>query len=269
MHIDQLIRLKTWFAAYTSSFLANEATADSPFVLKIDHTQRVCENICLLGRSIHLTDEQMCIAEAIGLLHDVGRFVQYRRYRTFNDRQSANHAVLGIHVLEADAVLDDLTVDDKTMIIDAVRFHNAPALPRKRPPESMVFIKLIRDADKLDIWKVFADFFRCDQRPERAIVQNLPDDPGWSHAMVEAIVQKRPAEFQDMKTLNDFRLLQLSWVFDLNFTETFVQARKRGDLAAIAGLLPDDRAVHHAVTCVMNQLDEQRLRNVSPKGGTS
>jgi HD superfamily phosphohydrolase YqeK len=269
MHNDLLIRLKTWFAAYTRSFLTDEATADSPFVLKIDHTARVCENICLLGRSIHLTDGRMRIAEAIGLLHDVGRFVQYRRYRTFNDRHSANHAVLGIHVLEADAVLDDLAADDKIMIIDAVRFHNAPALPRNRSPEATVFMKLIRDADKLDIWKVFADFFRFDQRPEKAIVQDLPDDPGWSEAMVEAIVAKRPADFQDMKTLNDFRLLQLSWVFDLNFTETCVQARKRGDLAAIAGLLPDDRAVHHAVAGVMNQLDEQRLRNVPPEGGTS
>jgi hypothetical protein len=176
---------------------------------------------------------------------------------------------LGIEVVNEASVLDDLHNEDRATIMDAIRFHNAPALPRNKPPASMVFMRLIRDADKLDIWKVFADFFRCDQRPERAIVQNLPDDPGWSHAMVEAIVQKRPAEFQDMKTLNDFRLLQLSWVFDLNFTETFVQARKRGDLAAIAGLLPDDRAVHHAVTCVMNQLDEQRLRNVSPKGGTS
>jgi HD superfamily phosphohydrolase YqeK len=269
MHNDQLIRLKTWFAAYTRSFLTDEATADSPFVLKIDHTARVCENICLLGRSIHLTDEQIRVAEAVGLLHDVGRFAQYRRYRTFNDRQSANHAVLGINVLEAAAVLDDLAAGEKTRIIDAVRFHNAPALPRNRPPETTLFIKLIRDADKLDIWKVFADFFRYDQRPERAIVQNLPDDPGWSEAMVAAIVEKRTADFGDMKTLNDFRLLQLSWVFDLNFNETSVQAQKRGDVAAIAGLLPDDRAVRHAVACVMNQLDEQRIRNVPPKGGTS
>jgi hypothetical protein len=162
-------------------------------------------------------------------------------------------------VLAAAAVLDDLPADEKKAIIDAVRFHNASALPRNRPPESMVFIKLIRDADKLDIWKVFADFYRYDQRPERAIVQNLPDGPGWSDAIVGAIVEKRPADFQDMKTLNDFKLLQLGWVFDLNFTETYVQARKRGDLAAIADLLPDDRAVHHAISCVMDQLDEQTI----------
>jgi hypothetical protein len=57
--------------------------------------------------------------------------------------------------------------------------------------------------------------------------------------------------------------------YSISISRNLVQARKRGDLAAIAGTLPDDRAVHHAVAGVMNQLDEQRLRNVPPEGGTS
>ncbi len=265
MQVDQLIRLKVWFADYSRSFLADEMTTDSPLVLKIDHTARVCENIRLLGRSIHLTDSQMRVAEAIGLFHDVGRFAQYTRYRTFNDRQSTNHAALGIDILNEDTVLDGLSADDKAMIIDAVRFHNAPSLPRSKPPANMVFMRLIRDADKLDIWKVFADYYRFDQRPEPAIVQHMPDIPACDDAIISAITEKQMARFQDIKSLNDFKLLQLSWVYDLNFTETFVQAKKRGDLAAIANSLPDNPAVRHAIACVMDQLN----RNYPPKGGIS
>ncbi len=259
MQKDHLIRLKTWFDTYTRSFLTGETLSDSPLVLKIEHTARVCDNICHLGRSIDLTGGRMRIAEAVGLFHDVGRFVQYHRYRTFNDRESVNHASLGINVLNEAAVLDTLPGDEKDMIADAIRFHNAPALPENKPPGSMVFMRLIRDADKLDIWKVFADCYRHHQRLEPAIVQHLPDLPTWNDNILNAITDKRIARFQDMKSLNDFKLLQLSWVFDLYFPETIIQAKKRGHLAAIARTLPDDRAVRHAVAGVMDQLEEMGI----------
>ncbi|MBC2744491.1 MAG: HD domain-containing protein [Desulfosarcina sp.] len=261
MQIDQLSRLRAWFDTYTRSFLTGETVKDSPLVLKIEHTARVCDNICHLGRSIDLTDGQMRIAEAIGLFHDVGRFMQYRRYRTFNDRKSANHAALGIDVLKETAVLDSLPADEKTMIVDAVRFHNAPALPGNKPPETMVFMRLIRDADKLDIWKVFADYYRHRQHPEPAIVQHLPDLPVWDENIVKAITEKHVAKFKDMKSLNDFKLLQLSWVFDLHFSETFIQAKQRGDLATIARSLPDADAVRHAIASVMDQLEKMGMPN--------
>ena len=59
-----------------------------------------------------------------------------------------------------------------------------------------------------------------------------------------------------MKSLNDFKLLQLSWVFDLHFSETLRQAKKRGDLFAIARSLPDDPILRHAITVVSERLKE-------------
>jgi hypothetical protein len=107
---------------------------------------------------------------------------------------------------------------------------------------------------------VFADFYRYDNKPETAIVQHLPDLPEWSPSIIEAIVNRRMARFSHMKTLNDFKLLQLSWVFDLNFPETFVLARQRGDLAVIAGTLPDAYDLNRAVGVVMGELEEKGKR---------
>lgn len=256
MQSDQFCRLKSWFDTYTRSYLTGNTVQDSPIVLKIDHTVRVCSNICLLARAIDLSDEHLRLAETIGLFHDLGRFEQYRRYRTFNDRQSANHAVLGIEVIRATDLLNGLEAHEQACIMDAVRFHNAPALPSRNTPAAMRFMRLIRDADKLDIWKVFADYYRYNQQPEPAIVQHLPDLPECEDAIINAIVEKRMAAFKDMKSLNDFRLLQLSWVFDLNFSETFRQAIKRGDLAAISRSLPDSPDIDRAVAIVMNRLYE-------------
>ena len=60
--------------------------------LKIDHTYRVAALCEQIARSIPLTEEQTDHAWLAGLLHDVGRFEQLRRYGTFEDAKSIDHA---------------------------------------------------------------------------------------------------------------------------------------------------------------------------------
>ena len=107
----------------------------------------------------------------------------------------------------------------------------------------------------MDIWKIFADYFRYARLPDSAIVHHLPDLPVWEEKILNAIFEKRMATFQHMKYLNDFKLLQLSWIFDLNFPEAFRQANKRGDLLEIANSLPNHQMVGQAIACVFDQLD--------------
>ncbi len=255
MQSGDLLRLKSWFEDYTRGYLSGEINQDNPLVLKINHTARVCANMRLLACSVDSPDDQVNVAEAIGLMHDLGRFEQYRRYQTFNDRESVNHAVLGVDVLSQTRVLHFLDKRVQRLIERAVRFHNAPRLPPNTAPAPQLFMRMIRDADKLDIWKVFADFYRTNRMPDPSIMQHLPDLPTWSPAVVEAIVQERTARFQDMNTLNDFKLLQLSWIFDLNFKETFVQIDHRGDLKAIATSLPQTPEIERVVGIVMQRLN--------------
>ena len=261
MQTEHLTQFKAWFDAYTRTYLIGDPVADSPLALKIAHTTRVCGNMEQLARAIDMHDDQIRIAETVGLFHDIGRFEQYRRYQTFNDRESTNHATLGIDELKKAAVLDPLPATEQTSIVEAIRFHNTPALPNGMPPPRMVFMRMIRDADKLDIWKVFADYYRHERRPEAVVFQHLPDLPTWETAIVDAIAAKRMARLQDMKSLIDLKLLHLSWVFDLHFRETFVQARKRGDLAMIARTLPDAPDVRQAVSRAMDRLAEMQTTN--------
>jgi len=82
MKPDHVLRLKAWFESYTRSFMTGKTPIDSPLELKIEHTARVCDNICQLGRSVDLTVGQLCVAETIGLFHDLGRFEQCWQDRT-------------------------------------------------------------------------------------------------------------------------------------------------------------------------------------------
>lgn len=257
MQADQLNRLKAWFSEYSSAFLTGDTNVDSPLVLKIDHTRRVCDNIRRLAVAVHAGNGHVNLAEAVGLCHDVGRFEQYRRYATFNDRVSVNHGALGIEVLQAEQALATLTDVEKTIIIDAVRFHNARALPTRRFGGSMLFMRLIRDADKLDIWKIFADYFRESAHPVAAVVQHLPESPTWSASIVAAIMDGVLANFSDMRSLNDFKLLQLSWVFDLQFAESARISLERDDLDVIAAALPDSDELAQAIDRTRVHLKER------------
>ncbi|WP_419663774.1 metal-dependent phosphohydrolase [Desulfosarcina variabilis str. Montpellier] len=255
MQIDTLNRLSAWFDDYTQSFLSGNAKVDAPLTLKIDHTARVRENIRELAVSLSLDKAKIHLAEAIALFHDVGRFEQYRCYQTFHDSHSVNHAKKGIDVLTQLNVLESLPDIERTIIIDAIRFHNVPALPDNNGSPSMLFMRLIRDADKLDIWKVFAEYFQNDKDRNPVMVQHFVDQPGWDPKMIEAILEKRTARFKNIKNINDYKLFQLSWVFGLHFPVSAVLARKRGHLAAIAGTLPVDDAIKQAVATVMAALE--------------
>ncbi|WP_181549671.1 HD domain-containing protein [Desulfosalsimonas propionicica] len=99
--------------------------------LKRDHTLRVCENILDIGRSLGLCAIDLHLAETIALLHDIGRFEQYRRYKTFLDHQPEDHAALGITIIHNQKLLSAFDPETAEIILHAVKYHNRFALPKE------------------------------------------------------------------------------------------------------------------------------------------
>ena len=106
MNPNDLEQLKKWFADYVAGFYTDNPTHNSTIRLKEKHTERVCENMILLGKALGLSDEEMVLTEIMALFHDVGRFKQFAIYGTFKDVESENHALLGLRELVAHNVLD-------------------------------------------------------------------------------------------------------------------------------------------------------------------
>ena len=129
MNRKDLEQLKKWFVDYVAGFYTDNSTDNSTIRLKEKHTERVCENIILLGKSLALSDEEMVLTETMALFHDVGRFKQYAIYGTFKDVDSENHALLGIRELVAYNVLDICTKDERKWITKAIANHNAVTIP--------------------------------------------------------------------------------------------------------------------------------------------
>ena len=88
-------QVKEVFQKYVSDFDAGDAMIR----LKIVHTNHVAELCRKLAGSLEMSEEECELAWLLGILHDLGRFVQIREYGTFDDAVSINHALGSIRVL--------------------------------------------------------------------------------------------------------------------------------------------------------------------------
>lgn len=248
MNRKDLSRLKTWFNGYVSGYYTDDSKYNHPILLKENHTKRVCENIIMIGKAMGLSDYDLILGETMALFHDIGRFEQYAKYGTFSDIASENHAKLSLRQMATHGVLSETTKDEKHLIVKAIAYHNVAALPDVKDEKELFYMRLLRDADKLDIWKVVIDYYHeRDNFRSSAIELNLPDDPVWSGKILEAVMDKKIARMEDLKTLNDFKLLQISWVFDLNFAPSFNAVKKRKYLHLIEATLPQSPDIADAV----------------------
>lgn len=248
---EDMSRIRRWFYQYCRSFDSGDANTAKNMALKEEHTLRVCADILEIGGREGLGAEELLTAEAIAMLHDVGRFEQYRKYGTFRDADSVDHAELGARIVAENNVLSGLSPDENRIITVAVHHHNAFAIPDSLSGDAKLFLKLVRDADKLDIWRVFIEFF--EQPPEArasAAGLGLPDDPECSPNVLEQIECGTMVRLSTVKTLNDFKLMQLSWIYDLNFAGSIALVSERGCIDQLASTLPMDRRVEGAVQMI-------------------
>lgn len=260
---EDLLYFKKWFADYVATFTSEDPEVQTNIDLKREHTLRVCRASREIGLDLNLSPNDLRLAEIAALFHDIGRFEQFTRHRTFSDKRSFNHAAFGVGLLIKSDVLSRLGIFEQELIIKSISSHNMLELPDEDDETIRLHQRLLRDADKLDIWWVVSDYYR-----ERAagkinpgLELNQPDTPGISPAVFERIMNGETVLFADLQNLNDFKLLQIGWVFDVNFAPTLRRLKERGYLDMIRSHLPDDENVNELFDCVNNYI-EQRLNNV-------
>ncbi|MGB7296939.1 MAG: HD domain-containing protein [Candidatus Aminicenantales bacterium] len=231
--------------------------------MKEDHTRRVGKEILNLGKRLGLNADQLRLADIIALLHDVGRFEQYARYKTFMDGKSEDHAELGIKILNEYGVLEPFDDAVKEVILRSIKYHNRPSLPREETPTRLFFSRLLRDADKLDIWKVVTGYYhRKDGKRNGALELDLPDAPGFSEEVYQDLMNKRIVDMRHVKNLNDLKLLQIGWIFDINFRPTVDCVEKRRYLQMIRDVLPQSKEMEGIFEAVHSFLLEHKAQDV-------
>ena len=235
---EDFARLKSRFLRYVRGYRMETPAGQKNIALKRVHTLRVCRDAGIIARDEGVSGNEARLARAAALLHDAGRFPQYDRFRTFNDGDSVNHGLLGAEMVVKTGLLEGIAPEERSLIIRAVKYHNTFSIPRL-DKRSAFLLKLVRDADKLDIWRVFIDYFgqKKKDRP-KAAGQGLPEGGGISPAVLQGILGNRVVRLAEVKNLNDYKLLLLSWVYGLNFGASFRLMRKRRLFGRLAARLP-------------------------------
>ena len=139
------------FEEYVSKYNLKEPNIYTKYV----HTGRVAQNCENIARSLNLSEEEVDIAWEIGMLHDIGRFEQLRRFDTFDDSKSIDHAKFGADLLFEEGLIGQFEEDFSIypLVEKAIRCHSLYRLPADLTEQELMFCQIIRDADKVDIYK--------------------------------------------------------------------------------------------------------------------
>ena len=263
MKTEQLSGITKWFDAYVQTFANKDGKLHSLLQLKVDHSKGVGRGALSLAHDLEWSCASRNTAEALGLLHDVGRFSQFSEYKTFSDSSSVDHGEYGGAVVAQAPWLRSLPSEEQSCILDGIRYHNAKTIPDALAPGSIPFLKLLRDADKLDILKVVLQAVEDDGFRELLnMLPNVTLDRAPSLEVVNEIITRRGISLQNVRTLGDFLLMQLSWVYDFNYTATFQRFQDRSFLSRLLGQLSGNSEIQVVVEDI-RQLVRNRLSNKS------
>ncbi len=244
------------FLDYTESF--KDVPDAAPLRLKVEHTFKVFDHARLIIDS--LGDS---IAPALGsaaalaaLYHDCGRFPQFKRFRTFLDAQSVNHAVLSFQTMRESGFLKDEEPRVRALAQCAVLLHNRHKLSPMLDEDARFVTDVVRDADKLDIFRIMVSYLTS-ALPERdAVLLHVADDPErWSAHIAEDVMAGRISNYSDLRFVNDFRLLLGAWMYELRFAATRKALAESGLMEVVLDQLPNDENLRPVVEKLKAELE--------------
>ena len=259
MKQNELEALKKWFNNYVHEFKSDDKDISKNLKLKLAHTHRVCLEILSIGKELKLNDSQLNLAEAMALFHDVGRFEQYAKYRTYLDMKSENHAELVVKILKQKQIVRSRSVKEQFLIEKAISNHKRKEVPVDESDEECLFCsRLLRDADKLVIWKVVTEYYQKKTgEGNGAIVFGLPDTDKFSDDACNNLLSKKVVEINQISTVNDLRLLQIGWIYDVTFPATFRKVLERHYLKAIRDHLPSSDKIDNILKIAYDYIYEK------------
>lgn len=238
MNIKDIQMFYSWFHHYIKQFTYNDEKIRANMYNKKQHTFRVCKNAISLAKSQNLSDQQIYTAQAIGLFHDVGRFEQFFRYKTYRDEISVDHANLSVSILKKYDVLKHISSVESEIILKAVAYHNKYAIPNDLSDAELLFSKVIRDADKLDIFNMIIDYYENPHFYKNEAFEDFPDRDEYKPSIVEDIINSKNVSYHDVKTKTDIKLLRISWIYDINFNQSLQIIKDKAYIERIIKFLP-------------------------------
>lgn len=197
------------FKKYTNNYL----NLSDMCILKVNHTLRVMDLCEKIAKSLNLSSEDIELAKLCGLLHDIARFEQWKQYQTFADAKSIDHGDFGVEILKKDSFIRKFNREklNDNLILKVVKNHNKYKIEEGLTEREQLFCNIVRDADKIDIIYLYIT--------EEIVID--VEDEYISEKIYNQIENKNMIILKDRKTKADRLAISLSFIFDINYEESF------------------------------------------------
>lgn len=217
-------------------YLDNYDRKDDKVRLKIAHTYGVVECSRQIAERMGLSREDQELAELIGLLHDIGRFEQVKRFDSF-EPGVMDHAAFGVQILFEEGMIRQFIKEDRwdSIIRTAIAKHSDFKLEGIEGERELLHAKIIRDADKLDNCrvKVVDDIETILGVSEQEVGKEKISDE-----VMRQFLRRDSILSPTRKTKMDYWLSYLAYFFDINFDETLDIIREKRYVEKIIERIP-------------------------------
>jgi len=234
-HGMALAGAKDWLSAYASNFRLGDGPTVPMAAVLVEHSRQVSEEMLNLGGQLGLEDSMCELAGVIGLFHDVGRFGQGPGQGFFDVDAGREAGERGVAVLEQEGVPGQLSAPDLDVVRQCILAHHECLRTSRRETATVTLLTdILHDADRLDNWRIALREYRQVNGCRNPVVRHgLSDSPGCSLRVRNQVTAGRPVDARDVRNLNDLRLLQLGWIFDVRLQPTLERVRTRETLDAL------------------------------------
>ena len=192
------------------------------FNLKVVHTYHVVANTKEIARKLNLSEEDIKLAELIAILHDIGRFEELNYLNKF-DSVGFDHAAYGVKMLFEDNLIREFIEDDNydEIIKIAINNHSRLAIQDGLDERCLLHAKIIRDADKLDNFRVKKEEKIEAIFPGKVKTKEDMENSDVSDKVYETVKLRKCVDIHDRVTYLDYWVCVLAFIFDLNFKESY------------------------------------------------
>lgn len=263
-----------------AEYVRNYDPSDEKIKLKIDHTYRVAGLCQRIAESLGLSEPDVDIAWLLGMLHDIGRFEQIRRFGTFNDVQSVDHAEFGADLLFKEGLIRKFAEGyyeecelaepenqeyeqiiknnehhnkDTGLLEMAIRQHNKYRVKEDLTERQRMFCDILRDADKVDIFKVNADI------PMEIIYDVTTEELKngvITKEVLESFYKKETVLKSVRRSAVDHIVGHISLLFELVYKESYRQAKEQGYVYKLLNFKSDVPEVNAEFDDMRKYVDE-------------
>lgn len=225
--------------------------------IKKYHSYAVAHLMEKLAKRIGLNSKEVELAKIIGLLHDIGRFPQFAKSNTLDDRKSKmNHAEIGCDYLFKENHIQDFVEEREydSIIQESIQNHNKLKIEGRMKAKEYLFSRMIRDTDKIDIFRVLAVYYEHELEKEDVTPKVL-----------EEFKKQKLTSLKNSKTNSDATLNYLSYIYDINLKESYELLEETDNLGLFIGSLKISKQSEKFAEEILKKVEDKLLKELQEK----